>query len=190
MDQVMLQFDTPLRAPDGHSYLSRIWGREREYGAWEGWIEFEPLDGAPALRTRADTGLETRADFERWASGLTEPELEEILGREQRGHALDDQARAAGGEPGRPEGAPRERAPAPVPAAAQVGLDPFAAYAQGEGILRQRLGEAPEPRLRAIIRGHHWVDERSIDLEKIERLVLEEMIVAAVRGRATQIAAA
>jgi hypothetical protein len=174
MDQFMLQFETPLTAPDGHSYIPRIWGREGEYGAWEGWIEFAPLQGTPALRARADTGLETRADFERWASGLTESELEEILSREQRGHAQDGQAQAG---------------PDPL-AAQQAGLDPFAAYAQGEDILRQRLGEAPEPRLRAIIRGHHWVDERDIGLENIERFVLEEMIVAAVRGRASRIAAA
>ena len=62
-------------------------------------------------------------------------------------------------------------------------LDPFAEYRRGEHVLRERLDAADETRLRAIIRGHHWIDEHKIDLGNIRHVVLEEMIIAAVRRR-------
>lgn len=169
MDRLMTQFDDLVVATDGLAYIARAWGREDADGQWKGWIEFEPRDGGPLLRAPAEVELEARTDFERWAFSLAATDLEVAL--EQ---ARDRQVNGGAEEPG-------GGATTADPVRGRTGVDPFAAYAAGEAALRQVLAAAEERQLQAVIRGHHWVDERQIDLERVGRFVLEEMIVAAVR---------
>jgi hypothetical protein len=71
----------PLLTADGKAYAARICGRRRGDGRWEGWVEFDPDDGAPALRTPRETTQPNIADLRYWAAGLTAVYLEGALQR-------------------------------------------------------------------------------------------------------------
>jgi hypothetical protein len=188
MAEVLLQFDTAVAGADGNAYVARICGRPADDGLWEGWIEFDPRDGTPTLRTPRETGQPNREDLEYWATGLTVAYLEGALER-ARHHALPDL---------RPRAVVARQAydgPAPAPeAAASAGatrhtlphaiIDPFAVYGQGEDLLRSELGALDEGHLRNVIREHRLIDESDVDLQALGRDALAELIVAAVRRRA------
>jgi hypothetical protein len=65
----------------GLGYRVRICGRLRPGGTWEGWIEFDPDDDSPVLRTRQETVQPNLVDLEYWASGLSEIYLDGALQR-------------------------------------------------------------------------------------------------------------
>jgi len=48
---------------------------------WEGWVEFDPVDGGPTIRTPRETTQPNRADAEYWATGLEPVYLEGALDR-------------------------------------------------------------------------------------------------------------
>ena len=69
--ELIQQYSTHVRTPEGLVYLVRTYGAARADGIWIGWLEFEPLDRrAPALRTAQETHQANRAALESWASGL------------------------------------------------------------------------------------------------------------------------
>ena len=166
MDQIMIQFDKIVAAPDGRTFVARAWARQAEDGKWLGWTEFDPRDGTPSLRAPAHTEMISRDDVEEWARSIQDGELQ---------LAFDD----AWAQPHSVEVAPE----APERARPRAALDPLSAFTRGESALREHLADASEWQLRAIIRGNHWIEGLNIDLENIGRPVLEEMIVAAVRRR-------
>ena len=100
MADVLVQFDTPIRAADGTMFTPRICTRRRDDGLWDGWVEFIP-DGADErepIRTGRETEQPNREDVAYWASGLSVVYLQGALER-----ALDLARR-----PGPPRLTPRE----------------------------------------------------------------------------------
>jgi hypothetical protein len=71
MTETFLQLNDPLVGSDGKVYIARVCGRPAPDGGWEGWIEFVPGDGSPALRSRRETRQTERDDLVYWATGLT-----------------------------------------------------------------------------------------------------------------------
>ena len=60
-----------VRTPEGQVFVPRTYGERQADGTWEGWLEFDPIDGhGPALRTERETSQATRDALEVWASGL------------------------------------------------------------------------------------------------------------------------
>ncbi|MGH7474931.1 MAG: hypothetical protein ACRELD_01440 [Longimicrobiales bacterium] len=89
MAEVLVQLSTPTLDSEGKGYVARICGREAEDGLWEGWIEFDPEDGGPVLRTQRETEQPNREDLEYWAGGLTAAYLEGALQRALDPHTPD-----------------------------------------------------------------------------------------------------
>src|SRR2546425_10707382 len=56
MDELIHEFRTPVRDPDGHLYRARALGRARKDGTWIGWLEFAPVGfGGKARHTPPET---------------------------------------------------------------------------------------------------------------------------------------
>lgn len=69
-DLIQLYSDT-YESADGVVYDIRACGEGKTDGAWEGWLEFHPIDQTlPPLRTGRETFQATRFALARWASGL------------------------------------------------------------------------------------------------------------------------
>ena len=90
MAAVLVQFAEPLNTSDGWKYLAQACGAPNASGLWEGWIEFVPANGGPALRSGRETTQPNKTDAEYWATGLTTIYLEGALAR-----ALNPPARKA-----------------------------------------------------------------------------------------------
>ena len=180
MAEVLVTFDPPVVDDAGRSYSVRIWGRVAGDGRWDGWIEFEPLDGGPILRTPRETDQPNRSSLEHWATGLTLSYLDGALRRARKHRAADpSEGSVAGARP-----APRSAAAsAPLTPPARAVLDPFEVFAQGEAVLRQELNALDEGHLINIIRAYGLTGEGATDLAGLRRPALAEMIIAGVRGR-------
>jgi len=135
MPEVLVRFTEAVRGPDGVEYAAHVCGGIADDGLWEAWIEFV-APGAPLLRTGRETEQPNRAALMYWAEGLTATYLEGALRR-----ALDARIvvprRATTEESFFPS--PARPPSASQPIRTHSVLDPFATYAQGEGILRQQL---------------------------------------------------
>jgi hypothetical protein len=71
MAEMIRQYALFLQAPTGKSYVISVYGEARADGIWEGWIEFDPVDGSgPVLETDRETSQPNKAALEYWASGL------------------------------------------------------------------------------------------------------------------------
>lgn len=81
MAEVLAQFADPVTGADGRVYRAQACGAPMPDGIWEGWIEFLPADGGPALRSPRETTQPNRTDTAYWASGLTAVYLEGALDR-------------------------------------------------------------------------------------------------------------
>jgi hypothetical protein len=187
MAEVLVKFDSLLEGPDDRSYQARACGRQMANDErWEGWLEFVPTDGKPALRTPQETVQHDREQLRYWAEGLTPVYLAGALER-----ALDPRPAVLVETPLRPtydEPAPpvvhiaAERPPATTQPDAI--LDPFHVHSlQGEDLLRKELAALDPTHLRQIIRAYDLVDEEALDLMKMSRASLGDLIVAAVRQR-------
>lgn len=177
MAETILQFNEPL-TDSGRTYIARVCGRPAPEGGWEGWIEFVPDDGTPALRSRRETRQPNRDDLVYWATGLTPVYLEGSLDR-----ALNP--------PHPPEPVilpePSYDGPAPEPvrtvpvAETRAVLDPFSVYAKGEDLLRQELGALSAWHLRNIVRAYALSGASEAELEGMSHAELTERIVLGVR---------
>ncbi|HEV2147834.1 MAG TPA: hypothetical protein VGR37_10565 [Longimicrobiaceae bacterium] len=186
MAEVLVRFDATVSDAEGRAYVARVCGRETEDRLWEGWIEFDPQDGGPALRTPRETTQPNRTDLEYWATGLTMAYLEGALQRALHPQTPDLAPRTVAARPAYDRPAPVEagRTAAPSRVRPDAVLDPFAVYAQGEEVLREELGALDEGHLCDVVRAHDLVAEEEVDLRAMHRTALAEMIVAAVRRRA------
>ena len=81
MAEVLIAFDGQLETKDGFLYAAQACAAPNSDGLWEGWIEFIPLNGGPALRSPRETTQPNRADAEYWATGLSSIYLEGAFGR-------------------------------------------------------------------------------------------------------------
>ena len=182
MPEVLLEYDTVIRADEGSRWLARACGRRGE-GIWEGWIEFLPLDpdGSP-LRTRRETTQSTRDDLYYWASGLTPVYLTAALKR-----AFEPPLK----QPATRRAVPLFDGPAPAvepdvpPATPRPILDPFEVYAQGEEILVNQLDALDTPRLRDIARAFRIVSGSEVEI--FARRDLIDAIVMAARAHGSAV---
>jgi len=188
MAEVLVRFDAALADASGRAYVARVCGRGAEDGLWDGWIEFDPGDGGPVLRTPRETRQPDRPDLEYWATGLTVTYLEGALERALNSRIPDPGSREVAAESAHDRPAPSSAGVARAAAAEGIHphavLDPFRVFAQGEDVLRGELGALDEGHLRNIVRAHGLVGEAEMDLQALHRTALAEMIVAVVRQRA------
>jgi hypothetical protein len=81
MVEVFREFETPLIAEDGRSYMARVCGDEMRNGLWQAWVEFLPVADGEPVRSGRETTQPNRADTVYWATGLTRVYLEGALHR-------------------------------------------------------------------------------------------------------------
>jgi len=82
MDELIHEFRTPVRDPDGHRYRVRALGRARKDGTWIGWLEFAPVGfGGMARHTPRETTQPGPAALLYWALGIEPVYLEGAVAR-------------------------------------------------------------------------------------------------------------
>ena len=100
MAELLVEFDTTIRADDGTNWHPRVWGAIAEDALWEGWIEFLPAgtEERDPIRTGRETEQPKRSDLMYWAQGLTQVYLEGALERairQTRGASVSSRAMQA-----------------------------------------------------------------------------------------------
>lgn len=177
MAEVLVSYSDPISAV-GITYRARACGREMDDGRWEGWIEFESLDGSTVLRSGRETTQPNRTDTAYWATGLTLVYLEGALDRAL--HPLPPPAPSSADVPAFDGPAPTFEEP--VPRSESV-LNPFSVYRKGEALLRNQLAALAAWHLVNIITAYDLSDLPAHELERMHPMQLIELIVAAVRER-------
>jgi hypothetical protein len=181
MAEVLVEFVEPVVAKDGTAYIARACGgpAPSNHGTWQGWLEFVPVDGGPAVRSSRETTQPNRQDTEYWATGLTPVYLDGALER-----ALNPLTRMPPVTP--PEPVFDSPAPeiAPPPPANEAVLNPFSVYRKGEAVLRSQLLALTAWHLVNIITAYGLSEQRIVDLNATPAPVLVELIIAAVRQHA------
>jgi hypothetical protein len=186
MAEVLVEFVEPVVSKDGHAYIARACGgpAASNHGTWQGWLEFVPAAGGPAVRSGRETTQPNREDTVYWATGLTPVYLEGALER-----ALNPLTKVPPSPV--PEAIFDGPAPdlAPPPAAGEAVLNPFSVYRKGEAVLRSQLHALSAWHLVNIITAYSLSEQRLADLNATPAPVLVELIIAAVRQRAEEPAA-
>ena len=180
MAETLLEFQTPVTAPDGSVYRARAVGTEVPGGNWHGWIEFTPVGQGEPLCSPRETTQPNRTDVEYWATGLTPVYLDGALAR-----ALKEPNRV--GIDSRPPQPTIFGEPAPHTSSAGARdsiIDPFAVYANGEFHLRKQLGAMAAWHLVNIARDYELTDADLDTLNRMSSSQLIELIVSGVRSRA------
>jgi hypothetical protein len=178
--ETLLQFQALLSASDGQVYRVRACGGPMPDGMWQGWLEFDPVEGGTPLRSQRETTQPNRADTEYWASGLTPVYLEGALDRTLSGPvrvptqvvrppAFDGPAPSATIAAETPSGTPRSI------------LDPFSVYEKGEPLLRKQLAALSAWHLVNIVVEYELSDESMDTLNAMPAGALVDLIVSRVR---------
>lgn len=87
MSELIQEYTADVRDEAGRVYTARVRGETDSVGHWQGWIEFLPRDGGPALQTGRETTQSQREQLSYWASGLSPDYLESALARARRTHS-------------------------------------------------------------------------------------------------------
>ena len=195
--KVLVEFDESMEGDDGRRYRARVLGAQTTLGHWEGWLEFTLLeDEASTFSSGRETTQPNYTDLGYWATGLTRVYLQGALRRAlspapvtgqtaaSRARPTSAPTHTAAKSPSRARSsAPRRRLTHPHGTAV---LDPFAVYAQSEGILRQELGALSVDHLRTIIDAYGLdADDSMAQDENSVRAALADHIVGAVKRLAT-----
>lgn len=180
MAEVLVTFSDTLIGDDV-PYRARACGRQMDDGRWEGWIEFEALDGSTVLRSGRETTQPNRIDTEYWATGLTPVYLEGALDRAL--HPLEIPASYV-------DEVPAFDGPAPhggdsLPRSESV-LNPFSVYRKGEALLRSQLAALAGWHLVNIIKAFDLSEQTTAKLNLLSTQELIELIVSTVRARETE----
>lgn len=154
---------------NGADYRAQVCGAQAA-NVWEGWIEFIPTDGGPAVRTTRETTQPNFGDAQYWASGLTHVYLEGALNR-----AMNPLVRKV---------VTPSRAMFDGPAPEAV-LDPFSVYEKGEALLRTELSALSAWHLVNIVRAYELSDLPAGELSGLTVPALIDLIVAGVREEAS-----
>ncbi len=173
MARILIDFRDEVAGPDGRAFKARAVGRPIDH-VWEGWLEFVPLAGGPAVRTERETTQPNFADISYWATGLTPVYLEGALAR-----ALQPSRNL---EPAPPAEEPVFSAPR------HAVLDPFSVFAKGEELLRRELAALSRRHLVTIAEDFD-LEPDDARLEGLTHVALEELIVERVRERVRRRAA-
>jgi hypothetical protein len=165
-----------ISTTEGKTYHVRACGSLLDDSRWQGWLEFEPLDGGDTLRSGRETTQPNRADTIYWATGLTTVFIEGSLNR-----ALNPLVRTVAA----PLPPPAFDGPAP-PADLRVApttsvMNPFSVYRKGEALLRDQLHALSSWHLVNIILDHELSNMAVEDLNVLPAEDLIELIVTAVR---------
>lgn len=184
MAEVLVEFGSRIRGPDGRLYAVQACGRPRDDGLWEGWLEFLPLDGAAPVITRRETTQPNRPDLLYWATGLTDPYMDGALLRTLRRPPTRRMASRPTGPvaagPGDPGYARQAAAAAPVTAV----LDPFHVHAEGADVLRSQLRALSADQLRNIVMAYSLAEElHPTTLDRMTEAELAALILLAVEQR-------
>jgi hypothetical protein len=83
MDQLLQQYSTPVEG-GGVTYRARAIAVARDDGMWEGYFEFDPVDGGALLRTERETTQPSRDALAYWATGIEPTYLAGALERALR----------------------------------------------------------------------------------------------------------
>ena len=71
MAELIHEHSTHIHTAEGQRFVARTYAERQSDGLWEGWLEFEPIDGrGTALRTERETGQSSRDAMESWSLGL------------------------------------------------------------------------------------------------------------------------
>lgn len=80
--ELIQQYSSLISNGDGVEYTVQSWARKGKGGAWEGWLEFHPLDDdRPVRRTPTETSRPGRGDLTHWAAALADSYLEAAFAR-------------------------------------------------------------------------------------------------------------
>ena len=178
MAEVLARFSEPVTDQERRAYRAQACGAPRPDGLWEGWIEFVPLNGGPAVRSPRETTQPNGRDAAYWASGLTPIYLEGALAR-----ALNPTVRRvpAPAEPLFDGPAPEKVSATPARrASADAILDPFSVYEKGETLLRNELNALSPWHLVNIIVAYDLSDEPIDTLNHLPGAALVDIIVEGV----------
>jgi hypothetical protein len=178
MAEVLMAFTEPVVGPDGSPYSARACGGEMDDGRWQGWIEFEALDGSGTARSPRETTQPNRTDTEYWATGLTPVYLEGALERALRPATPRTVQRRVDAAFDGPRPTSDETA-----AAREAVLNPFSVYRKGEALLRRQLRAFDSWHLVNIITAYGLSDLTTDELNAMSALELIEVISVAVRDR-------
>ena len=179
MAEVLFEYQQLFDGPDGTVYRARACGGEMDSDLWEGWIEFVPVGGGKALRSRRETTQPNRTDAVYWATGISGVYLEGAFDR-----ALNPLVVAVPPPPEPPayDGpAPPYEIEVPLKVKGDAILDPFSVFEKGEELLRRELGALSPWHLVNIIQAYALSDEDPAVLGSLTRPTLVELIVSAVR---------
>lgn len=81
MAVIVTEYTWPVVGRNGGTFKARACALSTPKGAWQGWIEFNPLDGAPSFKSPRETEQPSRQAIVVWADALTPPALEQALDR-------------------------------------------------------------------------------------------------------------
>ena len=179
MAEVFVVFSEAVPGPDGQTYTARACGGEMDDGRWQGWLEFDAVDGSGTYRSPRETIQPNRTDLAYWATGLTPVYLEGALVRTLRPGPV----RTPAPPPLKPtfDGPlPRGEA-ADAPPRTDAVLNPFSVYRKGEAVLRAQLEALAAWHLVNIVEAYELSTEPSDALNAMTADELIELIVAAVR---------
>lgn len=97
MDQLLQQFEAPVRDANGNLYVVYLYGRNRPGDTWQGWLVFERRRDSERFATPVETTQSNAQGVLYWAGGLTDAYFEGAL---ERALSPDRTARSEGN--GRP----------------------------------------------------------------------------------------
>ena len=90
MALVLTEFREPVVDPGGNEFRAKACALPTSRGLWQGWIEFNPVNGDPTFRSPNETMQPTRSGVVRWAAGLTPDYLVCALDRARQRVRLPD----------------------------------------------------------------------------------------------------
>ena len=178
MAEVLVAFNDVVLSPDGLSYAARACGSAMDDGRWQGWIEFDALDGSETVRSPRETTQPNRTDTEYWATGLTPVYLEGALERALRPVSPRIAAPSVKAAFDGPRPTDDETA-----AAREAVLNPFSVYRKGEVLLRRQLMAFEAWHLVNIVTAYELSDLTTDELNAMPAAELIEIICVAVRSR-------
>ena len=179
MSETLFEYQAPVSDPAGRRYRARACGTRLDATVWEGWLEFDPLDGGDTIRSRRETTQPNRTDTEYWATGLSEVYLEGSLTR-----ALDGPIPVVAREVRQPvfaTSAPTVKAVTTNGVPTRSVIDPYSVFEKGEPLLRKQLAALSAWHLVNVILEYELSDTPADVLNVTPAPVLIDIIVRGVK---------